>query len=412
MNRIVILATLDTKGEETAYLKGLIEKNGCMALIADCSLRAGGGRNADIQVEELIGDIGMSEAVFAALDKDGAIACMQKALCYRLSHMQREGQLDGVISVGGVQGTVIATAAMKLLPVGVPKYMVSTVANGNATFGPFVGVSDMAIMHSVVDISGLNYVLRKVLAEAAGAICGMVKARVSETSPGNVVGITMAGVTTPCVTMLKKGLEQRGYEVLIFHCNGVGAHVMENLVAEQEISYVIDFSPHDIMDGLEAGLMPCYEDRLRPIAKAGVPLLFVPGSMDFILYNGVDKVPEDKKSRAFYKHNPIHTHVRASYEELYAAGRFVAERLQGIHAQACVLIPQRGFSQMNSPGNALYDPAADQGFADAMEAFAPKGLRVHKVDAHINNEAFAAYCLRIFDQLAAECEKRPVAVSQ
>lgn len=412
MNRIVILATMDTKGEETAYLKELIEKNGCMAIIADCSLRAGGGRNADIQVEDLIGEIGVSETAFAALDKDGAIACMQKALSYRLSHMQKEGQLDGVISVGGVQGTVIATAAMKLLPVGVPKYMVSTVANGNATFGPFVGVSDMAIMHSVVDISGLNYVLRKVLSEAAGAICGMVKARSSEKSSGNVVGITMAGVTTPCVTMIKKRLEERGYEVLIFHCNGVGAQVMENLVTEKDISYVIDFSPHDIMDGLEAGLMPCYEDRLRPIARAGVPLIFVPGSMDFILYNGVDKVPEDKKTRAFYKHNPIHTHVRASYDELYAAGRFVSERLEDSRAEAYVLIPQRGFSQMNSLGNALYDPAADQGFADAMDALAPKGLCVRKVDAHINDEAFAAYCLQVFDRIAAKNKKQPAAVSQ
>lgn len=398
MKRIVILATLDTKGEETLYLKSLIEQNGCAAVVVDCSLRACGGRSADVQVEDLLDGIGVSGEAFAACDKDSAITVMQRALSAALPEMLRRGELDGVISVGGVQGTVLATAAMQKLPVGVPKYMVSTVANGNATFGPFVGVSDMAIMHSVVDISGLNYVLRKILAEAAGAICGMAKAQSHEEGTGKVVGITMAGVTTPCVTHLSKLLKEKGYETLIFHCNGVGAHVMESLVETGDISAVMDISPHDIMDGLTGGLMPCYPDRLRPVQKAGIPVVFVPGSMDFILYNGVSQVPENKKSRSFYKHNEIHTHVRAARDEMKKAGEFVAERLEG-SPKAAVVIPMRGFSQMNRENGAIYDPDADQGFVDAVQA---GGLDVRKMDAHINDEAFAEYLMQVFMELTAD----------
>ena len=401
MKKIAILATMDTKDEEARYLKKLIIQNGCPALILDCSLRACGGREADVQVEELISKAGVTPEEFAACSKNGAITVMQNALKAKLTELFQEGELHGVISIGGVQGTVIATAAMQTLPVGVPKYMVSTVANGNATFGPFIGVSDMAIMHSVVDISGLNYVLRKVLAEAAGAICGMVKALRDEVPPGKVVGITMAGVTTPCVMCLTELLKERGYETLIFHCNGVGAHVMENLVDTGDVTAVFDISPHDITDGLNGGLMPHYSGRLRPQARLDVPTVFVPGGMDFILFNGVDKVPPEKKSRAFCEHNEIHTHVRASREEMEAAGRFVAERLAGMH-NAAVVIPNRGFSQLNCPDGALYDPEADQGFGEAVKA---GGLDVREVDAHINERVFAEYLLEVFLELVEPQEE-------
>lgn len=400
---MAVLATLDTKYEEAAYLRDLIEQNECETVLIDCSLRPSGGIMANIRAEELLEQAGFSAAAFASLSKDEAIAEMQQALREKLLRMHKDGGLDGVISVGGVQGTVIATAAMQALPVGVPKYMVSTVANGNAVFGPFVGVSDMAIMHSVVDIAGLNFVLRKVLHEAAGAICGMVKLRSNEKSSGNVVGITMAGVTTACAMQLKRALEGQGYEVLVFHCNGVGAHVMENLVAAGDISYVIDLSPHDIMDALFEGLMPSYEERLRPVVRAGIPLLFIPGSMDFILYNGVDKVPADKRDRAYFKHNSIHTHVRASREELRAAGRFVGERLRDAGEQVRVLIPAHGFSQQNSEGCALYDPQADAGFLEGL-ADSGGGLAVETVQAHINDQAFAARCMEAFEELAARRE--------
>lgn len=400
MKRIVIPATIDTKGEEIEYLKELIEENGCSTTVIDCSLRVCGGRNADVQVEELLEGIAVNRDDFIGCDKEDAIRTMQRALSSKLTELMEKGEVDGVISLGGVQGTVIATAAMQKLPVGLPKFMVSTVANGNATFGPFVGVSDMAIMHSVVDIGGLNYVLRKILQEAAGAICGMVKARMDVKRPGKAVGITMAGVTTPCVTHLTRLLKEQGYETLIFHCNGVGAHVMENLVASGDISAVIDASPHDIMDGLAGGLMPHYADRLLPVAETDTPLIFIPGAMDFILYNGADRIPDQKKDRKYYKHNDIHTHVRADYDELKAAGSFVAKRIADMK-NAVVMIPERGYSQRNCEGQTIFDPAADQGFTDAVNQ---GGLDVRKVDTHINDEKFAKQIMKVFTEVTGEKE--------
>lgn len=404
MKQIVIPATLDTKGEEVQYLKELIEENGCSATVIDCSLRACGGRNADIQVEELLAGIGVACDDFTQSEKEQAIRIMQRALNSKLTKLLNSEKIDGVISLGGVQGTVIATAAMQKLPVGLPKFMVSTVANGNTTFGPFVGVSDMAIMHSVVDIGGLNYVLRKILQEAAGAVCGMAKSRTDVKCSKKAVGITMAGVTTPCVTHLTGLLKKQGYETLIFHCNGVGAHVMENLVASGDISAVIDISPHDITDGLTGGLMPNYPERLMPVADTDIPLIFVPGGMDFTLYNGTNRIPEEKKSRHYYKHNEIHTHVRADYDEMKAAGTFVANRLADSH-HAVVVIPLRGYSQKNCEGQTIYDPAADRGFADAVRL---GGLNVREVDAHINDELFAEQIMQVFAEITGQSQVEEV----
>lgn len=404
MKQIIIPATIDTKGEEVQYLKELIEKNGCSAIVIDCSLRIGGRRNADIQVEELLNDIDADCLQFGKLEKEEAIRIMQHALTHKLNELLHSKKVDGVISLGGVQGTVIATAAMQQLPIGLPKFMVSTVANGNTTFGPFVGVSDMAIMHSVVDIGGLNYVLRKILQEAAGAVCGMAKARTSEKIPTKAVGITMAGVTTPCVTYLTKLLRAQGYETLIFHCNGVGAHMMENLVSSGDISAVIDISPHDITDGLNGGLMPHYPERLMPVARTDTPIIFVPGGMDFILYNGTNQIPEEKKERPFYKHNEIHTHVRANYDEMKTAGMFVAGRL-AIMEHAVVMIPKRGYSQRNCKGQIIYDPAADQGFTEAARL---GGLDVREVDAHINDEKFAEQVMGVFTEIMGQLQVEEV----
>lgn len=404
MKQIIIPATIDTKGEEVQYLKELIEKNGCSAIVIDCSLRIGGRRNADIQVEELLNDIDADCLQFGKIEKEEAIRIMQHALTHKLNELLHSKKVDGVISLGGVQGTVIATAAMQQLPIGLPKFMVSTVANGNTTFGPFVGVSDMAIMHSVVDIGGLNYVLRKILQEAAGAVCGMAKARTSEKIPTKAVGITMAGVTTPCVTYLTKLLRAQGYETLIFHCNGVGAHMMENLVSSGDISAVIDISPHDITDGLNGGLMPHYPERLMPVARTDTPIIFVPGGMDFILYNGTNQIPEEKKERPFYKHNEIHTHVRANYDEMKTAGMFVAGRL-AIMEHAVVMIPKRGYSQRNCKGQIIYDPAADQGFTEAAQL---GGLDVREVDAHINDEKFAEQVMGVFTEIMGQLQVEEV----
>ena len=300
------------------------------------------------------------------------------------------GKLDAVIALGGVQGTVIGTAAMRALPVGVPKVMVSTVANGQATFGPFVGTKDITIMHSVADILGLNIITRQVLAEAAGAVVGMAEMALGpQSSDRPTVAMTMAGVTTACVMRARDIFEAWGYEVIAFHCNGIGAQAMEELAAAGQLRGILDLSPHDIGGYLRGGLMQASPDRLEAVSRRGVPIIFVPGGIDFILFGPLDSVASEMLARRYVIHNPIHTHVRANFEEMRDAGRFVGERLSQTRGPATVMIPQRGFSQLNIEGGPLYDPEADRGFVEGLTAASAGQLAITELDLHINEPAFA-----------------------
>lgn len=398
------MATLDTKGEEVNYLRGVIETYGIKTAVIDCSLLGEPKCEYDISRQQVLEEINKTEEDIRKATKNQAVEWMKKALCSKLRHLSDQGLIKGVISVGGVQGTVVATYAMQALPVGVPKFMVSTVANGNSTFGPFIGTSDMVMMHSVVDISGLNFLLKKILTMAAGGICGMVKAVSAYNSDRatQIVGITMGGVTTPCVTKIKELLESRGIEVIVFHCNGIGARSMENLVEEGIITAVLDITPHDVTDLLNEGLMPAYTDRYEKIAHKGVPVIFVPGCADIILYNGEHKIPEDKKDRKYVKHNEIHTHVKANYEEMYELGQYVFNRLKQASGKVKIIIPKKGFSQMNYPEGPLYAPEWDQGFIDAVTEQAAAGIGVVLTEDHINDDSFAQTCVREFLEMMEE----------
>ncbi len=395
------MATLDTKGEEVGYLRGLIEASGINTIVVDCSLLGEAKCEYDISRPQVLEEIGITEEIIKNATKNQAIELMKKALGTKLRRLYDQRSIEGVISVGGVQGTVIATYAMQALPVGVPKYMVSTVANGNSAFGPFIGTSDMVIMHSVVDISGLNFLLKKILTMASGGICGMVKAVNAYRSDkaAQVVAITMGGVTTPCVTKIKGLLESKGMETVVFHCNGTGAQSMEELVGEGIITAVLDITPHDVTDLLNGGLMPAYPERYLKIADKGVPVIFVPGCADIILYNGEHNIPEDKKGRKYVKHNEIHTHVKADYDEMYKLGLFVFDRLKQMSGKAEIIIPKKGFSQMNYPGGPLYAPEWDQGFVDAVTELSHANVRVLVTEDHINDAGFAETCVNEFLRL-------------
>ncbi|MYD09870.1 MAG: UPF0261 family protein [Chloroflexi bacterium] len=395
---IIVIGTLDTKGQEIAFVRDLIAKRGHQPVVVDSGILGEPATEPTITRHEVAAAAESSiEALLAADDKNSAISAMAKGVTSIAASLHAEGKLDAVIALGGVQGTVIGTAAMRALPVGVPKVMVSTVANGQATFGPFVGTKDITIMHSVADILGLNIITRQVLAEAAGAVVGMAELALGPQSTDRpTVAMTMAGVTTACVMRARELFEARGYEVIAFHCNGIGAKAMEELADSGQLQGILDLSPHDIGGFLRGGLMQSSPDRLEAVSRRGVPIVFVPGGIDFILFGPLQSIAPDMLERKYVVHNPIHTHVRANRAEMIDAGRFVAERLGRTTGPATIMIPQRGFSQLNIEGGPLYDPQADRGFFDGLTADRAGKLNVTQLDMHINEPAFAeAVCAEL-----------------
>ncbi len=388
---IIVIGTLDTKGQEIAYVRDLIANRGHQPVVIDSGIMGKPTIQPAISRHQVAAAAETTiEAILATGDKNNAISTMARGVASISARLYAEGKLAGVIALGGVQGTVIGTAAMRALPVGVPKVMVSTVANGQATFGPFVGTKDLTIIHSVADILGLNIITRQILAEAAGAVVGMVELALGpQTTDRPTVAMTMAGVTTPCVMRARQLFEEWGYEVIAFHCNGIGAKAMEELADAGQLQGILDLSPHDIGGYLRGGLMQASPDRLEAVSRRSLPIVFVPGGIDFILFGSLQSVAREILERSYVVHNPIHTHVRANRAEMIDAGRFVAERLSQSTGPATIMIPQRGFSQLNIKGGPLFDPEADLGFIEGLMTAGTGKLTIAELDLHINEPAFA-----------------------
>jgi uncharacterized protein (UPF0261 family) len=406
--QIILLGTLDTKGPEMQFAKHLLERRGHAAVVIDCGIMGSPHFVAAISRQEVAAAAGTTlEEIIARGDKNAAIHAMTAGSTLIAARLQATGRLDGILALGGGQGTVMGTAVMQTLPFGVPKVMLSAVANGQTAFGPFVGTRDITIIHSVADVLGLNMVTRRVIAQAVGAVSGMVEMDFDEPASGRpAIAMTTAGVTTLCAMHARDVLESKGYEVIAFHCNGVGAKAMEELAESGLLAGVLDISPHDITDYLFGGIFPADSNRMEATCRRGVPQVVVPGTSDFILYAGIDSVPPEMLKRKHVIHNPIHTHVRANREEMQAVGRFIAERLSASNGPAEVIIPKRGFTALNTAGGPMYDPQADSGFLEGLlEALGPGGTRkvtVDEVDRHINDPEFAETLAARIDALVAQ----------
>jgi len=314
----------------------------------------------------------------------------------------RPFRADGVVAVGGAQGTAMATAAMQELPVGIPKVMVSTVACGQTPFGPYVGTKDVTMIHSVGDILGLNRITGRILAQAAAAVVSMASVTPPEVKKGATVAITQAGVTTPGVMAVKSILEQEGFQVIAFHCNGIGGQAMEELVLGGQIQGVIDFSPHEIADLLFDGLMPAHPDRMKAAGRAGIPQVVAPGCTDIQVQGVLEDLPDEFRQRACVKHSPTYTHVRSSPEEMAAIGAFIAQRLNAGGGPRAAIVPLRGFSMLNREGKVLYDEAANQAYVAGLKKALASDVRLVKVDAHINDPTFAAATAALFLELQGQ----------
>ncbi|HUI71111.1 MAG TPA: Tm-1-like ATP-binding domain-containing protein [Spirochaetia bacterium] len=403
--RIVIISTLDTKGQETDFLRKLINSRGHHTAVVDCGLLGTPGFAPEVTRQEVAGAAGTTiECLLSHHDKGLAIRAMSEGVTALLMGMHAQRGIAGVIGLGGGQGTVLATAAMKALPFGLPKVMISTVANGATAFGPFVGIRDITILHSVADILGLNAVTRRVLAEGAGAVCGMVEQATEEVATDKpTVAMTTAGVTTAGAVRIRDLLQLKGYEVVCYHCNGVGSRAMEELADEGKLAGVLDLTPHDITDLLFGGIFSASTGRMQATCRRGVPQVVVPGATDFILFGPLDTVPKPLRSRHVVIHNSLHTHVRANREEMVAVGRFIAERLCESRGPAMVLIPRRGYTQLNVLGGPMYAPDSDRGFEEGLSQELARhpdsSISVFPLELHINDAAFAEAAASCMDMV-------------
>lgn len=387
---ILIIATLDTKGAEVLYLKRLIEESGHRCLVMDTGTLNPPTFEADIDRNEVARAMGTTvEEILKARDKGMTIHLMCEGSARVVSKLYETGRIEGVVGLGGAQGTDIGTRAMRALPFGFPKLMVSTVASGLNTFGTFVGTKDLTLMHSVVDILGLNAFLRTILANAAGSIVGMVeKARSVEGSEKKQIGMTIYGTTTLGAMQAKAYLESKGYEIVAFHPNGTGGRAMEEMIEAGLFHGVLDFTTHELMDELVGGGHRAGPNRLEAAGKMGIPQVVAPGSVDFIIGGSEATLPEKWKTRNYVVHNSFITLVRANREEMRRVGEIMAEKLNRAKGPTVVMIPLRGFSYHNKKGDRLYDEEGNQIFIQSLKAHL-RDIPVVEIDAHINDPEFA-----------------------
>ena len=386
---ILIIGTLDTKGVEFGYVRDLIRGRGHQTLIMDTGVAGDPLFKPDISAEQVAEAGGGSLAALRqAGDRGAALEVMGQGARVLALRALAEGKVDGVISLGGSGGTSVATHAMQALPVGLPKMMVSTMAAGNVA--PYVDVKDITMMYSVVDVAGLNRLSRRIIANAAGAVCGMAEQEVPQGEDKPLITATMFGVTTPCVTMVRERLEQEGYEVLVFHAVGSGGRAMEALIADGFITGVADISTTEWCDELVGGELSAGPTRLEAAAKMGLPQVVSLGALDMVNFGAWDTVPARFKDRTLYKHNPTVTLMRTTPAECAELGQIIAEKLNKATGPTALFVPLRGVSMIDAPGQPFHAPKADQALFEALRKHLDRTkVDLVELDLHINDPAFA-----------------------
>ena len=389
---VLLIATFDTKEDEALFLKKRIEARGIRVLTMDTGILAPPRGKVDltqIQVAER-GGIPLKVAV-AAGDKGKCILNMILGAQSLTKELYDHGDFQAVISIGGAQGTEIATAAMRTLPTGVPRLAVSTVASGRAMFGPFVGTRDITMMHSVADMQGLNFLTRRILENAAGAICGMVTSLDEDVAKpeGIPVALSMLGTTTPGALRCKGILERKGFEVVTFHQNGTGGIAMEDMIREGAFRGVLDLNLHEIGDRYVGGLHGSIrEDRLEAAGELGIPQVIAPGSINYVVLGPLGGLSPEWKSRKLMVHNPSLTLVRLTPDELHRVGKIVAEKLNRAKGPTRVFIPLRGFSYPDRENLPHWEPDGNHAFIDSLKKYLKRSIPIIELDAHINDPEF------------------------
>jgi uncharacterized protein (UPF0261 family) len=399
---IVLVATLDTKGIEAAFIRDISTSKRLRPIVIDSGVQGQPKIRADISRAQVAKAGGSSLSKIAgANDRGAAVAVMANGAEKIVAKMHATGELDAIISIGGSAGTTVGTQAMRALPVGVPKLMVSTLASGDTR--PYVGTKDVTMMYSVVDISGMNRVSRAVFANAANAICAMARAKRTSKSDKPLLGATMFGVTTPCVEKIRSALEtpEVGFELLVFHATGTGGQAMEGLINDGMITGVVDVTTTELADELVGGVLSAGPDRLEAAGKAGIPQVICPGATDMVNFGPKETVPAKFKKRLFHVHNPTVTLMRTTPAENKLLGEITATKLNKAKGPTAAVIPLQGVSQIDAPGYSFHDPKASKAYRDAFMKTINKKILVKEVDANINDDIFAAEVVATFLEISA-----------
>lgn len=396
---IYAVATADTKGRELFYVSDCIAKTGADVLTVDLSTQPVMPSEADFP-PELIADFHPDgrNAVFCG-DRGRAIDAM--ALAFK-NFLSKRSDLLGVIGLGGSGGTALITPAMQALPIGIPKVMVSTMASGDVS--GYVGASDITMLNSVTDVAGLNRISRRVLANAAHQVAGAVLWDVEEDPNENpALGLTMFGVTTPCIQHVSAALE-KDYDCVVFHATGSGGMAMEKLTASYMLSGLLDLTTTEVCDLLFGGVLACDDTRFDALASSEVPCVISCGALDMVNFGHADSVPEKYADRLFYHHNAQVTLMRTTVEENVALATWIAAKLNRCQGKIVFLIPEGGFSALDAPGQAFWAPDADRAFITTLEdrLVQTAKRKILRVPYNINDREFAQIAVEQFRQLAKE----------
>ena len=385
---LLLIGTLDTKGDEFAYVRDLIQARGHKTLLLNGGVFES-KISADISSDEVAkaGGSDLNE-LREKQDRGLAMQVMSKGIAILVEELYSQGKFDGVLSLGGSGGTALATAGMRILPIGIPKLMISTVASGDIS--PYVDVKDITFMYSVVDIAGINRLSRQILSNAVGMIVGAVEQELEITFEDKpLIAATMFGVTTPCVTQVSELLESAGYEVLIFHATGSGGRAMESLIADGFVAGVADVTTTEWCDELIGGVLSAGEERLSAAGKAGIPQVVSVGALDMVNFWGMDTVPPQFKARNLYKHNDNVTLMRTTPEENAQLGKIIAEKLNQAKDKTVLMLPLKGVSMIDAEGQPFHDPEADKALFDAIRQNIGSHVELVELNFHINDAEFS-----------------------
>ena len=392
---VVIVGSLDTKGQEYAFVKELIEAEGLDTLVVDFGVMGEPPYKPDV-TRDAVAEAGGGDLAYLASGehKDEAMQVMATGMAVVVRRLYDQGLVDGILGMGGSGNTSIATSGMRVLPVGVPKVMVSTLGGGDVS--AYTGARDITFMPSIVDVAGINSISRQIYANAAGAIAGMVKMEAppaGEEKP--LVTASMFGNTTVCVDRARGVMEERGYEVLVFHATGAGGKTMESLISDGYIVGSLDITTTELADEVCGGVLSAGPGRCLAASRAGIPAVLAPGCVDMANFWGIDTVPEQYKDRNLYQWNPNVTLMRTHVQENIKMGEMIAAAANVATAPVAVLLPLKGVSQLDSPGGDFWDPEADAACYDAIKKNLKPGIPVIEMDYNINDAEFADKCAEL-----------------
>lgn len=385
---IAVIGALDTKGSDYAFVKQLIEQRGHRVLLINTGVLGEPFFPPDVTAEEVAQAGGSSLLELRERkEKSYAMEVMTKGIAVVMKKLYERGRIDGAFSMGGSNGTMIGTSGLRALPIGIPKVMVSTVASGDTQ--PYVGISDIVMIPSVLDVSGLNRISAQIYANAVGTIVGMVETETPKFQGKPLVTASMFGNTTTLVNRCKDLIEEKGYEVLVFHATGTGGKTMESLIEKGYITSVLEVTPTELADELIGGVLTAGPNRMNAAAKWGLPQVIAPGCMDMVNFWGMETVPEEFRDRLLYPWNPNVTLMRTNVEENRKLGQLLAEKANQCKGPVVIYLPLKGISELDAPGREFWWPEADETLFEAIKEYANEDIPIYEIDCNINDELFA-----------------------